>query len=613
MAYNYFLVLHLLAIIIPSIYSLHLYKPLSDSSCKEVKEIDERLSEPFLPTSYQAGSSTTALGGVKSILDTTKEVLKSLLNPHTSRQYKLSTSWEVCFDISTKALESSESPEVKSMAKAVMKLGSQFDRLDYNPQNKMDQIISTINLFYLALQNDSINMAERIWSVVVLSLLRLKIPEDKTPTIPGVWEAQDLGRPRGHFLLFFLQDKDLGKVIQEMWSDSHLEPSEHVIQEAIQRESIVHQIQRQMARFHPSKHFQTIYLAFINLESPIDSQEALSLIELIRDHLDRLETQNRNGFDEEKNTIRLLLHLEVHDQGSYLKYKELIKKPNFREKMLAVDASIQLEEKLPPSFSDLLKQIHTTKIVDTEQIKNALRYVVKDEQISTSQAGRCLRVLNLLYKSDTVSNAWLNNHLDKYPQIIPKLYEKLLKYRHGRMDPNWFVSRDLESMIFNKLFVLGSIEDEDQVAEKYRIDLANVLVSKGVLHKRCTTGPSPNESRLVKEYMNNVSLYWIFHRMLELKANSNADQDHNADYVIVEYILHVISFKNNDKKLYRHLLADKHVPEIFPLYYTLVFQKLSKTVFSFVYDQSWEHGGRIDIFTDAMKKLEKVILCLLYP
>ncbi|KAH9811234.1 hypothetical protein DFH28DRAFT_1181863 [Melampsora americana] len=607
MAHSSCLFFYLTVLVIPSLYSLPMDTPLLASSWKG---LDEEVSNPFLSKHstkcFQAEKCTENNRGVKSILGTTKGAFKKKLVRQTPTPKTIPTDWEVCFGVSKKALES-ESTELRSMAEAVIHLGLQFDLHEYNPQNKMEHILYTINLFYSALENDSLNTAERIWSVGVVSFLRTQIPDDTTPVIPSVWKAEDLARPRSHFLRYFLQDKDLGKAIQEMWSDSAQEPSEHIIQEVIQRESIVNHIQRQISMGHVrgSIEFQTIYLDFINLKSPIDSQKALSLIRLISNHLDRQQIQDRTGFDEEKHTVRFLLHLEEHNYESNLEFKKLIEQRKLRKKILAKDTSIQLEEKLHPNAIDLLKQLKNPTIVDAKKIREALKVLV-DEQISISQAGRLLRVVNLLSKSNSEIYIWLNHQLDRHPRMVPRLYDKLLKYRHGRIDPNWFDSKDIEYLILSK--------QEDQVAKKYKDDLAKALVSKCVLSKGDITGAgySAIYSETNKVYMVTVILYAIFKRMLVLKAKSYADQEYNTDNVLVEYILHLIAFKNNDKRLYRHLLADKHVPEVFPLHHTLLFQKLSMIVLSFVDNPSWDHNDRYDIFSDALNSLEKVIISLLY-
>ncbi|KAH9811235.1 hypothetical protein DFH28DRAFT_982616 [Melampsora americana] len=606
MAQTSTLILYLVAIAIPSIYCIPMYTPLLDSSCKGLEKFDKEVSKPFLPKDslqhLQGGKSTANIGGVGSSLETAKGALQNSLTPQSSTPENLSSaSWEVCYVVAQKALQSSRSPDVKAMAKAVIHLGLQFNLHQYDPKVKMDLIIPVINLFHLSLEGGSLSKAEMIWSVGVLSFLGSQIPAGGITAIPKVWQAKYLGSPRGHFLLFFLQDKDLGKAIQEMWLHSDQEPSEKIIQEAIQRESIVHHIQRQLgvAPVRPSTSFQAIYLAFINLKTPIDSEKALSLIGLIVKHLDIKNIKNikkATGFDEEKITIQLLLHLEEYNYESSLRFKELIEIKRLRIKILLRDTSLQLQEELPPDFSEILKHFENTAKVSVPKLEKTLQVLVEEEQISIPQAGRFLRVINLLSKSNSELHTWLNNLLDQNPHMVSRLYKKLLNYCHGQMDPNWFDFEGFEYLIISKY--------EDQVAEKYRDDLADVLISKGILSKATPVRFAPTLISHGKGYTVTTILHEICKRMLDLKARSHANQEHNVDYVLAEYILHLISFKNNDKKLYRSLRNDMHDPKIFSSDHTILFQKLSHLVLRFVYETFRYDKSRYNLFLDALNILE---------
>ncbi|KAH9809747.1 hypothetical protein DFH28DRAFT_541385 [Melampsora americana] len=618
--HTYLLLLFLISILSPPLYSLPLETQLLDSSCKKLSEIDTGASKSFFSTdstkSFQAGERSTALGGFKSILETAKGALGNFFVAPTSTPENSSTSWEVCYDVSQKALKSSTFPEVKEIAKAVEKLGSQFDLHHDNPQAKIKHIMYTINLCYISLENDFLNTAERIWSVGVISFLRSQVPEGMSPKIPSLWTADDLGRPRGSFLMFFLQDKDLGQVIEEMWSKSpsDLGPTRYgkhqlfcafvvtdlpsyisVIQEIIQRESIVHLIKRQisMNTVRPSTDFQTIYLAFINSKTLMDPKKAASLMELIGNHLNHQKTKRIPGFDEDENSIRLLLHLEEYHYN--LEFKELIKKQTIRDKILERDLTYQIaDEKLSPYVRNLLEEFKTRKTVDDHQITKISKVLeVEVEKMSIAQVGRFIRVLNLLSKINAEIYTWFTRRVDKSPQMVSKLSNILLKYRRGRMNPSEFVWRDLECLILSK--------HEDQAAETYRKNLRNLLISEGVFSStELAAIRSPSFLGYGKIYVVSVTLHDVFKRMLALKDVSFTHQDQKNTDMIVEYILHLISFKNDDKKLYRHLIVDKHVPENFNLY-----KKLSNLVFQFVYDRSWDRGGRYHIMIDALKVLEQ--------
>lgn len=218
MARNHFLPLYLILIILPAFDTFPwvrpLYEPLLTSSYKRLPPIESSDRETFLlgesSSDFQLETHKANLGNGKSIVKTANGPFKRLFTTKTpTPDSGDATSWKVWYDISQKA-KSSESSEVKEMAEAVAAYGTQFDLHGISPQDKAKHIESTINLFHMFLQSDSLNTAERIWSVGVLSHLKSQIPELRHFAIPSAWTAKDLGRLRGQFLEYLLQ----GQLIQ---------------------------------------------------------------------------------------------------------------------------------------------------------------------------------------------------------------------------------------------------------------------------------------------------------------------------------------------------------------------------------------------------------------
>ncbi|EGG03507.1 uncharacterized protein MELLADRAFT_109270 [Melampsora larici-populina 98AG31] len=525
MTRNYYLSFCLILMLLPLLESLPYNEPLLNLSYKKLAELDNDNPEALLLgtsfTDFQEGKQRANQGRLWSILDTTKSALKEFFNPQSKTPgNKALTSWEVCYGISAKAIGSSDSPTVKDMANAVLELGPRFHLHQYNPQVDLEHVKSTLKLHYNSLESDALSTAERIWSVGVLSYLRSRIPKDRHSAIPLVWTANDLIRPRGDFLLFFLQDEDLGKIAEEMWAESPFksEPFEHIIQEVIQRESIVHHIKDQIgtAPDPPSKDFQTLYLAFINLETPIDSEKASSLMILIKNHLEHLNRKKRNHFDEEANTIRILLHLEEHHYDSSVEFRRLTKSPTILAKVLQSDISFQIAGTLPPRLSSFLRELLNTNTVNIHHITQVLE-ILKHEQISTPQLGRLFRVLNLVFKRDRAMYRVFSIRLDEYTELIPKLSEMLLKYRHGRMKTQGFAWGTVEYFVLNK--------NTDQLAEKYRNLPRNALVSNS---ERETARDFKNSRGLSRErvvdsacpvgYVSGWSLRWLnYQRICQLE------------------------------------------------------------------------------------------------
>lgn len=607
MAHNFFLLFCIVLTLLPSLKPLpfgkNVLEPLLGSSYKKLVDLEDEESETLLPTNsftdFQARRPKANRGTVKSILKTTSGKFRTIFisQGHTSES-KVLTSWEVCYDISKKASGPSQSPEVREMATAVLNIGPHLGLRQNDPKGK--HLKYTIDLFCLSLEIDSLSTAERLWAVGVLSYLRSQIPEYRDLAIPRFWTAKDLGKPRGDFLFFFLKDKDLGKAIWDLWSESSFEAdaSTEAIQEAIRRESIVYLIRSEMgvARHHPSAHFQDIYLRFINLETPIDSKKASALMKWIEDRLNHSTNLKRIGFDEEANIIRLLLHLEEYHYPSYRQFTGLTNTEERREKILQNDIAFQISDKnLPTDVISLLEEFQSAKNVNEQHIPKILD-ILNEEQMSIHQLGRFFRVLTLSFAGNHQMYKSLKFQLSQNYKMVPRLFKRLSKYRHGQMNPAQFEWGALEYLVF--------LKNEDQVMEKYRNKLADHLLSKGVLLEaeipRDLQWMPPETKRLIVDLM----LYEIFNNMARVGSfNQNPDTDDK----LVEYIFHLISFKNDDRYLYRHLLAPKGDPEKFSIHHTVGFRALSELLYHFLNHRSWNTHGQLDEFRQALIKLEDTI------
>ncbi|KAH9824952.1 hypothetical protein DFH28DRAFT_1215910 [Melampsora americana] len=437
MASSYFVLLFLVMKILPSFYCKPLHKfPWADP-CQTLATIDEEHPKPFL-SEYPADNFGPGIGR------SNHEYGKAIPEATTGSPTLTPDDWKFFHDISGKVLGSYKSPELRELAYAVSKLGPQLD-----------------------LHPTSLNTAEKVWSIGVFSYLRSQIPKYANRAIPAIWRVEDLSRPRAEFLLFLLKDQDLSKFAQELWSKfpSEIEQSHH------------EEIKKTSSR--PSKSFKRIYLAFINLKTPIDSEEAMSLMALIKDHLDYpMRPRKENGFHEEANT--------------------------------------QILE------------------------------ILSHENLSVSQLGRFFRALNSLFKRIPGTYERFELLMSSYPEVTPKISKMLLKYRHGRMDSDWFSKRNLEYLIFS--------------TQQYIRDLREVLVSKNVLPSWQIGSGFEYSHKPLDEQIVTSMLYWALKTMS--KGKSVSGQEHtDTDYLLVEYILHLIALKHDDKKLYRHLLADMHVPD----------------------------------------------------
>lgn len=99
-------------------------------------------------------------------------------------------------------------------------------------------------------------------------------------------------------------------------------------------------------------------------------------------------------------------------------------------------------------------------------------------------------------------------------------------------------------------------------------------------------------------------LYGIFKKML----NDETYMHHpNTRNILEEYILYLISFKNDDNFLHPHLRSLEEMSRMFPGRLNPDFRMLSQEVSRFVDKRSWDTNGQMDEFRTALRKLEEDI------
>ncbi|KAH9824954.1 hypothetical protein DFH28DRAFT_1102584 [Melampsora americana] len=509
-------------------------------------------------------------------------------------QTKTSLAWSRYRGIAEEALHSFSVPEAKRLAKAVLELGPKFSHHHHHPQLFEKKIKSIINLTHLVLQIDPLMEAERIWALGILLYLRRQIPADKDNIIPIIWEAKDMNRSREEFLSFLLKDVNVERLVREMWSGFpfQVETGDRDIQEAIQRDSTIHLIKNQMKvmSHHPSTKFQSHLLDFVNLGTPINSEKASSLFQSIWHHLNekRKPTEMLTNFDEGKNTIRLLLHLEeYHDTTSDMFQISMQESKSWWDMNFHTDIVFQLQdEKLLPEFKTILRDFTKTLEMDRSQLDKVLE-VLNHQPTSSSQLARFFRVVNLVLKRNPGIYETLDHALNQHPEMISDLSEMSLKHGIGNINPHWAGSMDLRYFIFRK--------QEDQMASLDREKLARILIHQGILSED-ETGRGLEEMKWnfcgSRKKTVTQTLQTIFKRILDDPADMSKRPE------LMKYILYLISLKNDDAKLYRHLLV-RGSP---------VVAKLVDEVVKFSEDPSWNKDGTLPDFETALHGLEKILV-----
>ncbi|EGG03506.1 uncharacterized protein MELLADRAFT_65575 [Melampsora larici-populina 98AG31] len=599
MIWSYYLSRYLLFLIFPSVSSPPLELALQWTNQKGAileNGVYESSLEKYSLDTYEEGEIGVLSTYGSSVIKRLHTFWESLIQK-MSPQPETSMAWPRYYHIASEALQSFSVPEAKKLARTVLALGPEFSHYRNHPELSEEKIRLIINLTRHVLQNDSLMAAERIWAFGIFLHLKRQIKADKIEPIPTIWEEKGMNRPREEYLSFFLKGKDVEELVQEMWSGfpSQVEPGDRVIQEAIQRESSIHLIKNQekAVSHQPSTQLQTLLLDFMNLETPISSDKASILLERIWRQLDERVKQKEilSALDETKNLVRLLMHLEEYNHASSVKFERSMKEllmtnEKLWDTIFHTDIVLQLEdERLLPEFKTILRDFTNTVGMDRQQLFKVLG-VLHHQPVSSSQLARFFRVVNLVFRRNPGVYDMLDLALNQHPEMISALSEMTLRYGHGNVNPHWPGSDDLRYLIFRK--------QEDQMASDLRNRLAKILIHQGILSE-VETGRRLEEMKWdfcgSRKKSVTRTLYTIFNKIL-----TNPDFERDSD--LMEYILYLISLKNDDAKLYRHLINKE----------SGVFERLLKAVSKFSQAPSWNKQGTLDEFEIALKRLEKVTL-----
>ncbi|EGG03441.1 uncharacterized protein MELLADRAFT_65579 [Melampsora larici-populina 98AG31] len=518
-------------------------------------------TEELLLGSYHAfgqggepGSSLSKGAGIK--IHTNQEVkieipkreitesFKGVFPKHNHR-VKVATPWQIYYEVAEKASRASVFPQVKRLAESVLKLGSDLNNIPDGSQIHTAITRDIIDLARSVIRNEVTNEAERIWALGIFSYLN---PHIHVST-PVTWKDEHLSRPREDLQLFLLKDHNLKKVVHKIWSSSpsKAKPSE-LISETMQRESSISFIQKELdsTSHAPSKDFSEIYLSFINLRSPICWDRLSTFKKMILSFLSKpiISSEREEVFDEEKNVIRLLLYLEEHHYIGFRDFNALIKNKDICPRILHSDIEIQLSDnRLASEFKLLLKKFQNSKDLEVSHITQILRV----KSISSQQLKRFIRVLDALFESNEHLFKSMALQLNDHPKMIPdlvKILPNFLPDRTVEIYSLWDRPKELKTLVLRK--------QEDQIAEKHRNHLADTLISNRVLS---TAEAGKGLKVLTWNFATprGIELTKILHDIFKVVSRRFTAKDFRLKNELIEYILHLISLKNDDKRPFWYL------------------------------------------------------------
>ncbi|KAH9824963.1 hypothetical protein DFH28DRAFT_1077431 [Melampsora americana] len=519
-------------------------------------ELETSLSKGLLKDS-QKSTEIKILKNQKVTIEIPKtenpESLKGSFSKHNHRT-KVVTPWKVYYDVAKKAFEASVFPLVKQLADNVLKLGSDANNIENGSLIDKQSIRDTIDLARSVLQNEALSEAERLWALAIVSHLNARI----SVSTPSVWMNEHLSNPREDLTLFLLKDYNLKTIIQKSWSSfpSKFKPSEW-ISETMQRESLINSIQKDLdtSSHQPSKEFSEIYLSFINLRSPVclDRLSTFKKMVISYLHTPMIDTEAKKVFDEEKNVIKLLLYLEEHLYIGFRDFNALIQNKDICPRILGSDIEMQLSDnRLPSEFKLLLEKFQHSKELDGELIPEILR-VLHFKPIPSQQLRRFLRVLDTLFASNELLFKTMDLHLNNDPKTIQSLLKILPKFLPSHKIENyslWDRPKELKTLVLRK--------QEDQIAEKHRNDLADTLISNRVL-SASETGKGLKVLTWNFAAPREIELTKILHEIFKVMSQRFAKGNFTFKDDLIEYIVHLISLKNDDHRPFWYLPVEDKV------------------------------------------------------
>ncbi|KAH9811977.1 hypothetical protein DFH28DRAFT_1084530 [Melampsora americana] len=471
--------------------------------------------------------------------------------------------WNIYYRINPKVLYLNvHISEIEALTHAVAQLGDEFTSKRYTIEGIEQHIVPRIDLADRVLKLDSLELRERIWAVGVLSCLKSKIPNQKIELNAKDFEDTHLYPCRGNFELFLLKDQPLGVILDKMWaeipadlcednrvisvlSDEYI--STTAVWEALQRASLADSVLHQMdnSATTPSTKFQAIQKSFLGLKTPIDVSRAWRLRSDIASQLGNIHSSSCTGsLSEQKAMIQFLLHMQESHPFSKIRVLELIKEHKISEMILKVDIDLQLQDKaLDASSKRVYKLLKNIKNVDFEKLNLALKGMVA-KQLPTRQWGKLLRILEV----SNMQNPHIYNCMDEllldseeitvqFARILNKLYPM-----RKNLDFRYLSIMDLISRC-----------EQDLIEANHRQKLEEELLSKGVLSPQ-TIEPL---SKVLRWNFKGDRKPELAHYLQTICVQILSREEYldalKPDDTIIEYILHIISLKNNDKKLLQYL------------------------------------------------------------
>ncbi|KAH9824949.1 hypothetical protein DFH28DRAFT_942328 [Melampsora americana] len=584
--------LYIISKIVPSILSLpyegNIRQPLLATSSCFSDDISESLDSLLIEddtSSIMAGTGTKRRSSQEPINKKSK-VLKQEpeIIPSSSQTWKIYC--RIASNVFMDWTASPRGPQLAEFVNAVLALGVDFDKNSHHSIDITLKRRKVINLATTLLDDQELFGAPRLWIIGILSYLK---PNGEANNNISYRTAVDRLIPlRANLELEIFHGPQLANFIQKVYTDRDT-ISQEAMWEGIARASTLISIKTYLKTYRDPNldSIGNLISEFIKLGTPLRKKEVSSLSEKIFLFIEMAMMQGQTHM--QKIGFYLLLHIERYDGLSRVKIKEFVQKLDAYASTFRGVYRYDLNKKVPEQIETTLWIMNANKEIEKRHIDIIMDALLPAEfDITFATKGKLFRILNLTCILNPKVRDLVNERLDEKPEDIKPLFQVLRTF-YTNLEPKNDIPKDLKDEIEEKGLRLSMPELRRPLEAKLIPIGIDAEVVEG-LSKLETMDVDRRETHLANLTMR------IF---MSLKISQEKSFKIIASDPRIEYILHLIAIKNNDKNL-SLCLYSKDEP---------VFRTLLLTVYRSISDHTFIEFN--DFLLDLETKINFILTSLI--
>lgn len=457
------------------------------------------------------------------------------------------TPWSIYYKLANneelKQVTSSCGPQVKEFIDAILGLGEVL-KINKNEKHSEDITVrrrDVINLATSLLNGQELFGALRLWFIGILSDLTSNYLVKKDQLHQS--DLDSLIPSRAELELEIFYGPQLPSMVQKVFSEGGRDNiSQNVMREGIARVSTLLSM-KQYLKTYKDPQLDSIekYISdFINLGVPFRQEKVSRFLEdlfMLINHLmygEHTHMQKRIGF-------HLLLHMEQHDGLSRVKIRSFVQTDAAYAGAFRGLYTGLLHRKLP-SLETVLWTINANKPLSETEVYNILHALSSPEAL-LAEKGNLFRVLNLTSVIHPDVREVVNAYLDKNPERTVFIFQ-MLRLFYTNLEPKNENPKDLKDDIEEKGLQLVMPDIRKPLEAKLILANFNGIhpANFGIVSRLTKVDVRSRRTQLENLLMN------IFHSV-RLSTKDPKSQHLLPTDPRIEYILHLIALKNDDRNL----------------------------------------------------------------